>query len=305
MKEDIFNIIKSNNLSTCVYVITKNYNDYQINKLELNENVIEDVQNIITESIENSYFAENLEYLNISQIASDKKNVIYTLDNYKEIDGLNFISFNDEINKPYKIEYGDFVSFMIKISNGNDSIYCYQNIFPASFIKRNNKIPLIRDGNTFSQTKNNIFVIEKRVDFIILKNKLYVQNWKMLQSKYAFNDYITKTANITLNKVKDCGLLADMTKLVEENEKINISKQLMKAENSQIFNLPRQVLLDKAKTSNTYKKLFDENDDIVVNTNEKVKIFIKLLNDDILISPLTNQEYSVTSKKETNLIEEE
>lgn len=305
MKEDILSIIRSNNLSTCVYVITRNNDSYQINKLELQQNIIDDIQRNIVESVNISYFAENLDYLNINQIASDRKDVIYTLDDFKKISGLSFISFNDLINIPYKVEFGDFVSFMIKISDGNNSIYCYQNIFPTSFIKRNNKIPLIRNGNTFSQTKNNIFVIEKRVDFIIFNNELYVQNWKMLQSKYSFNDYISKTANTTLDKVRNCGLLDDMTKLIEENEKINISKQLMKAENSPIFNIPKQNILNKAKISQTYKKLFDEDGNLVVNTKEKVKIFIKLLNDDILISPLTDQEYSVTSKKETDSIDEE
>ncbi len=305
MKEDILNIIRATNLSTCVYVITNNQNGYQINKLELHEDAVLDIQQNIIDAVDIKYFSNEVEYLDISQIATEKKNVIYTLSDYKEIEGLDFVSFNDNINNPYQITYGDFVAFMIKISDGENSIYCYQNIFPASLIKRNGKVPLIRSGNTFSQTKNNIFVVEKRVDFIIYEQELYVQNWKMLQSKYSFNDYIIKSADKTIERVKETGLLEDMAKLIEENKKITISKQLMKATNSPIFNVPKEAIIKNAQTCPTYKKLFNNEGCIVVNTIEKVKIFIKLLNDDILISPLTNQEYSVTSKKETEFLEEE
>ena len=47
----------------------------------------------------------------------------------------------------------------------------------------------------------------------------------------------------------------------------------------------------------TYKKIINNEGHFVVDTIEKVKIFIRLLNDDVLISPLTDQEYFVSSKK--------
>ncbi len=243
---------------------------------------------------------KNQEYLPINQIATENKNSIYTLNDYKEITGLSFIKFDDSINVSYRHGYGDFISFIVKISNGEKSIYCFQTIFPVSLIKRNRKIPLIRNGNTYSQTKDNIYVVESRVDFIIYSNELYVQNWKILQSKYSFNDYIDRTANKCIEKVKTLNIVEDLTKLLAEKEKTSISKLLMKAENSPVFSLSKDIIKERAINSVTYKKIIDENGNFVVNTAKKVKIFIKLLNDDVLISPLTNQEYFVNTKKGTD-----
>lgn len=300
MKEDILSIIESKSLSACVYVICKPNNDLQINKLELSDDAVCDIQETIIKTIKNKYFGEISEYLPISQIATENKNSIYTLNNYREISGLSFIKFDDSINKPHIHSYGDFISFIIKISNGDKDIFCFQTVFPVSLIKRNGKIPLIRNGNTYSQTKNNVYIVESRVDFIIYSNELYVQNWKILQSKYSFNDYIDKTANKCIEKVKALNILDDLTKLLVERGKSSVAKLLMKAENSPVFNLSKDVIKERAVNSTTYKKIIDKKGNFVVNTAEKVKIFIKLLNDDVLISPLTNQEYFVNTKKGTD-----
>lgn len=149
MKEDILSIIESKSLSSCVYVLCKPHDNYQINKLELENNSVINIQETIVKTIKTKYFNDNQEYLSINQIATENKNAIYTLDNYKDIEGLNFIQFDDSINDPYIHTYGDIISFIIKVSNGDKSIYCFQTVFPVSLIKRNGKIPLFRDGNTF------------------------------------------------------------------------------------------------------------------------------------------------------------
>ena len=300
MKKNISEIVCSSIVSSCVYVVCKLNNNFQIFKLEINEDAVKDIQKNIIKTIKDKYIIDDSNYIPINQIASENKQFIYTLDNYKKINGLSFIKFDNSINIPYKQEYGEFISFIIEISNGINSLYCFQTVFPISLIKCNGKIPLIRDKNTFSQTKNNIYVVESRVDFIIVEDEMYVQNWKVLQNKYSFDDYIISSANNCIEKVNQLQILDDISKLMEEKKKINISKLLMKAENSPIFNLSKEIIKERAQNCITYKKIIDTNGNFIVNTAEKVKIFIKLLNDDVLISPLTNQEYFVNTKKETD-----
>ena len=299
MKNKILNIINSNKLSACVHVVVKKDDSFEVKKLEVEERTVDNIQDTIVATLQLVFTQRDAKYLSLTQIASEHNNAIYTLDNYREISGLNFIDFVAQ-NKiaTYQTEHGDFAAFIIEVSNGNESLYCYQNITPASLIKQNARIPLVRHNNTFSQSASNVFVVESRVDFVILENALCVKNWKLLQSKFSFDNFIAKESKKTLSKIKELKLLSDTTALEQEAARLSVSKQLMKASNSNVFKFPKEIILSNARNAARYKKLFNNSGSLVVDTKEKVKLFIKLLNDDILISPITKLEYDVTFKKE-------
>lgn len=61
--------------------------------------------------------------------------------------------------------------------------------------------------------------------------------------------------------------------------------------------MARITLLDRLKTHSRYSSMFVfEDDHVVINSQKDVASFIKMLNDDIIRSELTGQEYDSHSK---------
>lgn len=293
MKDEIKNIINAEIVTSELFCVVKKTDVYEVRKLNSHENLDTSIKNLISESVTTQFLSEDKECLDITQITS-KKDVIYEA-NLEDLAGLNFMSFNDVGD--YVAEDGDFKAFVVKVSNGEKGLYCFQYIYPTAYIKRYGKIPFFREQEQYREIHSNIMVLEGRIDFIVLENKVYVQNWKLLESKFGFTDFIKTSATETINSLKKLDLLENIDKLVNEaNKKIPVCKQLMKAKNSAVFKRNRDLILNNAKNIEQYQSLFNENGKLVANTIASVKLFIKLLNDDMLYSKLTEESYDASDK---------
>ena len=71
----------------------------------------------------------------------------------------------------------------------------------------------------------------------------------------------------------------------------------MKAKNSPVLNMPKDILIKRLKAHGRYKDKFNfDNDKIHIKSQKEANEFVKMLNDDIARSELTGQEYDSPKK---------
>ena len=121
----------------------------------------------------------------------------------------------------------------------------------------------------------------------------------LLQRSFAFENYIREGAKKTIGIIEKLGIVHGLEKFLafESKQKLTNAKKLLKARNSSVLTMDRQTLLDRLKAHSRYSVMFVfEDDHVVIKSQKDVAAFIKMLNDDIVRSDLTGQEYDSPSK---------
>ncbi len=134
---------------------------------------------------------------------------------------------------------------------------------------------------------------------MIVDNSIITHNINLLQNKFNFEAFIRNESQKTIDLIIGMNIVEDMSKIIEfeGKEKLTNAKKLMKIKDSPVLKMEKSVLIERLKTLSRYKgKLKIENDVIQVNTNKDVIELLKILNDDYLISELTEKSYESSSK---------
>ena len=120
-----------------------------------------------------------------------------------------------------------------------------------------------------------------------------------MQQYFGFEEYVRSAAQETIEIIRDLDILKGVEKLTafENNSRLTNAKKLMKAKNSSVLRMDKKDLLGRLKVHSRYKSMFKFEDDyIVISSQKDVGYFIKMVNDDIVRSDLTGNEYDSSSK---------
>ena len=107
------------------------------------------------------------------------------------------------------------------------------------------------------------------------------------------------TAKMAIYAISTVLILGDIDVLKEcqNGEKLTISKKLMKIKNSPVLEMDKDELIRKIPLIPRYRGIIHiEDGKIRTSTKKDVDNLLKLLNDDIVKSELTDKEYDSTSK---------
>ena len=76
----------------------------------------------------------------------------------------------------------------------------------------------------------------------------------------------------------------------------------MKAKDSPVMKIPKDILLTRIRKHDYYSKniTIDDNEKIIIKSQADVKTFLKMLNDEILFSKLTENDYTTNDKEILN-----
>lgn len=120
-----------------------------------------------------------------------------------------------------------------------------------------------------------------------------------MQQYFGFEEYVRSAAQEIIEIIRDLDILKGVEKLTafENNSRLTNAKKLMKAKNSSVLRMDKKDLLGRLKVHSRYKSMFKFEDDyIVISSQKDVGYFIKMVNDDIVRSDLTGNEYDSSSK---------
>lgn len=283
-----------------IYVCVKSdTEDFKLEKMAAINTLKDRIRTIVLDVISQVYLSEEAEYFNIIDVIDNKK-AIYILEQNEKYKPFALLNKSLESVENFKEEnIKDVLGFIFKINVNSKKLFLYQHAYVGSKLRTKNVLRIVQKEDIFEIVDKEMLKIDKRSEMIILDNTLLVKNVKVLQDYFGFQIFIRNQAKETISKLEKLDIIGNVDKLKEyqNEEKLTISKKLMKIQNSPVLQMKKADLINKIPTISRYKGMIHiENGKIKTNTKKDIDNLMKLLNDDYVKSELTEQEYDSTSK---------
>lgn len=274
-----------------VYLIIKEGDKRRLKSLNASVNVHNKIKWFLKYPLD--IFLEKLDDVKDIKDAYDGTDSIFQLSK-KTFNPFSF--FVDEVESCSKDDIPD--GFALKLGYDDNLVWIYQNIYANAVIRKNNKVTITCESELFETLNNNIISFEKRIDAVVLKDSILLQNIKIIEKKFNYKELIRNVAGEVINCIQGLGIVDDLEKIREcaGEDDISFSKKIMRAKGSPVLKLSKAQLIDKVKNSKKLYKLIRD-DEFQINTKEKANLFVRMLNDQILVSELTGESYDATVKK--------
>jgi hypothetical protein len=247
---------------------------------------------------------ESLSYMNISE-GDDRRNsaFLYDLDEKPiGLNSMNIISQND-IHPQFSFSQDDFNSiqaFIIAIGNDTKKMLLFKNHHRLSVLRGASAFGIRISNHRFVRVREDIIKLSPNVDFLLIKNSLIVISLKTLESGYGFEDIIRNKASENISAIRAIDLLEDISILEEMATDIRQAKHIMRIKSdSPVMRLPISAVLNFVQTHKPIMKKFKLSKDgkhLKLDTKVSRKLFLSLMNDDLLTSELTRLYYEGISK---------
>lgn len=282
-----------------IYVCLREECGVGIKKINATNELIDCARDRVLQFIVHSYLSDEAEFDSSDNIA-DNKNVIYEIKFTDAYRPFSFLDLTESCEEYYsENDKGRLLGFIFRVNIGDKQIWAYQHIYPTSRVDRSKKLFARFVENAYDIINEDIVQLNSRVDLIILSTCVITSKINIMQQYFGFEEYIRAAAQNTIKIIHDLDVLKEDEKLIafETKRKLTNAKKLLKARNSPVLKMDKVDLLRRLKVHSRYQYMFKFEDDyIVISSQKDVEIFIKMLNDDIVRSDLTDHEYDSSSK---------
>lgn len=283
------------------YAYIEEDDNVKIQNINILDALNDKVKNLVVDVIKTQYLDENVEFDDISNVADNKK-IIYELIQDDEYRPFEFLQNINSITEEFRNNDKDKLKgFIFKLNLDDNNIFVYQQAYSGTKIKNKNVLHIIKSGtDKYDVFDKELLRIDKRAEIILLNDTLYVKNIGVLQDKFKFDRYVRAEAKNVIEKIKNLDIVTNIQKIeeCESEQKLTSAKKIMKLKNSPVLKMDRHTLIQRLKTIDKYKNsLKIENEKIITKTKKDVQNLVKMLNDDVLKSELTNKEYESSIKK--------
>ena len=191
---------------------------------------------------------------------------------------------------------------------GNDKIKLsfYKEHYSVDLITRDSYVMFGRSDSRFIPVTDEIFKITNTIDFIQIKDELYVLNLKVLESNFKIHDVIKKEAENFILEINKKAFVENpqfITDIINENPAF-ARKVLRVNRNSPVLKLPFDDIKKfiAGHPHLTGKLKFNKKGNkIELDTKVSANLFVKLMDDDFLKSELTKELYDSITKDRIEL----
>lgn len=261
------------------------------------------IKNMIIEAIAEKYLTESAEYISGEYIA-DNQNKFYIIPMTEAYSPFSYL--DDTVTSAFKYEDIDDASGIVFCFRyDGKTVWAYQHLWSIMVPNKKKTHAMTRfmhfeDVDILAEQKEPLLTIANKVDLLIVKNNIITNNVSLMQSNFGFQDYVVATAEVSINKIVDKGLVSNQSKLTEyiSRGKPKYAKKMMRIANSKVFLLSNEQLLEKIRTVPRWSGQFNiVNDVIELNTYTQVENLIDLFDERYTKSEITEQEYDTDVKQ--------
>ena len=256
---------------------------------------------------------DQLQFVSISD-ADDRKNSAFFYDLEEKPIGLNVIDqvVAEAEQTQFSFSKDDFdkiKGFVVILNNGVRKIAFYKHHHHLSTLRADKTFGLVKSDHRFVKMDEDIIKLTGKIDFIQIEGNLIVTNLKGLESAFGYEDVIRKQATRNIDAIDAIGLLEDINQLIEMSQSFSNAKRIMKIKvDSPVLMLPVATVINFVQTHPPIMRKFrlSENGKLNLHTDVSKKLFLRLMNDDLLTSELTKLYYAgvAKDKMEADLVEE-
>lgn len=313
LKNKIENII-NNSFSISLFLVLKTEEGLTIKKA--------DIENGLTTKELSELFGNRLrtisnnDELRIASLSSsdESPNSIYEYD-YDEYPEDMLIIKDFDMHSATEIEKFSFsndklnslMGYIIYIGNMENGITCFKKHFPFSLIKREAFL-LYKHNERFKKLDaDDILRLNEDIHLFKIDDKIFVLDIKVVESYLGFEELIRNRAQKAIDDISSIEIVEDINILREAAKDITFSRKLSKIAGQSLIisqSIPNEKVIEFSKKHPGLKNAFRYSEDgkkISLDTKVSQKSFLKLLNDDFLISELTNQSYDSLAKDRINI----
>ena len=289
-----------------VYVCISTKDGIQIKKVLITDNLQKTLDEKIISILKEKYLNE-IEIECASDLA-DNKNALYDFELSTEYDPFAFLNTWANCDEKFDAAIDTSISgFAFKFNFNDNYFWAYQHVYPMSVLKKSKNVyAMIGNNKIYDVVNKDLIAIASRIDLIVVHNHVITAKTTLMQNKFGYDVVIRNEAQNTIDHIVELGMVSNPEKLLmfAENKKLTNAKKLMKAKTSPILHMEKNGLIRRIQLHERYKDMVTIKDGkIVTNTIKDIQAFLKLLNDDIVKSELSDVEYDSSSKKVLKPIE--
>ena len=300
VKESIIRIMKNGIIE--LYFLVKSQSDsFSVEKSCIDTSALNKIRQAYLKKMEDIFAEEDLSIMDLTT-SDDRKNVIYKYDLDEPLGIfstiLNSGQYTDESFSLKEIS--SLSGFVVKFKCDKEEISLFTKHYPTSFIS-SSRLFFWEDELRLTCLNKSILEFTGKVDFInINSDSWYIFKIDTLVNVFGFHEKIKNVALKRAEVIYRHGLVSSIDKLSSLiDTKFTIAKKVAKiCENSKVFSLDKDKIMAYLDKSPVFKDKFKKDADgkLIIDSERKIKLFLKLLNDDILKSELTELEYDVKAK---------
>ena len=251
---------------------------------------------------------KDISLVNLSS-ADERTNALYKYDYPEYSEELGIIN-NFKIDDAIKLERFNFkdddvsqlFAFVVYIGTMKEGIILFKKHYPVTMIKRGTFLLYKREERLEKFDDADIFRMNGDFNMFKINNQLYIKDLPVLEKNCGFEELVKERASNVLEIISDRELVENVADLSVAADDIAYAKKLSKVyKNSPVLNkkIPNEKIIEFCKKNPGLKNAFKYSLDgkkFVLDSKLSQQKFIKLLNDDYLISELTNSYYDSIAK---------
>lgn len=195
----------------------------------------------------------------------------------------------------------EITAIIVLIGSESEKILLYKQQYPISLLKRD-KLMLtpVPHKNRLKQYNEDLLRIDFNFQFFLLDDVIYISDINKMEKICSFTRIIQNEANKSIKMIDEIGILENVEVLEDELDNLSFARKLTKIykESRVLGKVSNEKIIEFVKKHKYFNKnpLKINGDKISLNTKKSKETFLKLINDDLLISELTNNEYESLAK---------
>lgn len=295
--------------SLSLFFVLKSDERLQIKKADIENGITTDeLSDLFSRQINGIFNNDDLRVANLSS-SDESPNSIYEYD-YNEFPEDMSIIKDFDIHIAAHIEKFSFsndslnnlMGYIIYIGDMENGIVCFKKHYPFSLIKREAFLLFKHDERFKKLDTDGILRFNGDIHLFKIDDKIFVLDLKVLESYLGFEELIRNRAQKAIDDISSIEIIENINILREAAEDITFSRKLSKIAGQSLIisqSIPNEKVIEFSKKHPGLKNAFRYTGDgkkIYLDTKSSQKSFLKLLNDDFLISELTNQSYESLAK---------
>ena len=252
--------------------------------------------------LRNNYLNEEAQVESSDNIADNSK-IFYEIIQSTEYQPFAFLDTFDSVMESYSESDAEhFMGFAFRLNVNDSGIWLYQQLAHPQMIKRSRHLyAMLSKNKIYTVLDRDILRIESKIDCVVLGRSIITNKIDLMQRSFHFENFVRNEASKTIELISAMEIVDNLDRFIAlgDQKALTNAKKLMKAKHSPVLRMDKNILLEKLRTLPRYKgKLEIDNGQIKILNQKQAVEFIKMLNDSILRSELTDAEYDSTVKTE-------
>lgn len=277
------------------------------------DNTSQELMDGFVETVNNKFssYDDNDQIIKLSA-ADERKNGLYYYDLEKLPDEMDILMRISEFKKDiatfdFKVDsLENILAFLIVVGNAEDHIIMYKQQYPISLLRRDRYMltPILHQ-NRLKRVEQDILRVDFNYQFFLWKDKIYISDINKMEKICSFYDIIVSEAKKSIQTIEKIDILDNVEVLYDELENITFARKLTRVyKDSKVLGKVENSAIIEFSQKHSYfqknpLKLNDTKDKFLLDTKKSKNAFIKLLNDDLLTSELTRNDYEALAKNNT------